>query len=32
MKKKEREAHAKNQRTISELAALFPEEMVPIKG
>lgn len=32
MKKKEKKAHARNQRNISELAALFPEEMVQEKG
>lgn len=32
MKKKEKEVHAKNQRNISELAALFPEEVVQEEG
>lgn len=32
MKKKEQTAHAKNQRIISELAALFPEEIVQEEG
>lgn len=32
MKKKEEQALAKNQRKISELAALFPEEIVEEEG
>lgn len=32
MKKREQEAHARNQRNISQLAALFPEETVQKEG
>lgn len=32
MKKKEKEAHVRNRRNISELAALFPEEKVQEEG
>lgn len=32
MKQKEEEAHARNQRFISELAVLFPEEIVQEEG
>lgn len=32
MKKREQEAHARNQRKISDLAALFPEETVQEEG